>query len=93
MNSEKQIDVAAVIESQSASWFRISIVVWACAIMLLEGYDIQVLAYAAPAIIKAWNVNKAYFGPVFGFSLFGYMLGATLPSAIWPTAWAERRSS
>ncbi|MGH9355697.1 MAG: MFS transporter, partial [Terriglobia bacterium] len=75
-----QIDVAALIEDQRANWFRNSIVIWACAVMVLEGYDIQVLAYAAPSIIKAWRVNKAYFGSVFGFSLFGYMLGATLLS-------------
>ena len=45
--------------------------------MLIEGYDMQVMAYAAPSITQAWHVNKAYFGPVFGFGLFGYMLGAT----------------
>jgi len=46
--------------------------------MFMEGYDIQVLAYAAPSIIKAWKINPAYFGPIFSFSLFGYMLGATV---------------
>jgi AAHS family 4-hydroxybenzoate transporter-like MFS transporter len=78
MSDGKQIDVAALIESQKASWFRVGIVFMACAIMLMEGYDIQVLAYAAPSIIKAWKINPAYFGPIFGFSLFGYMLGATV---------------
>jgi len=78
MTEGKQIDVAALIESQKANWFRVSIVVMACAIMFMEGYDIQVLAYAAPSIIKAWKINPAYFGPIFGFSLFGYMLGATV---------------
>jgi len=72
------IDVADLIETQKANWYRISIVVWACAIMAFEGYDMQVLAYAAPSIIKAWHVNKATFGQVFGLGLFGYMLGATL---------------
>lgn len=74
------IDLVALIEDKCANRFRVSLVIMTCAIMLLEGYDIQVLAYAAPSIIKAWNVNRAYFGPVFGFSLFGYMLGATLLS-------------
>ncbi len=78
MSDGKQIDVAALIESQKASWFRVGIVFMTCAIMLMEGYDIQVLAYAAPSIIKAWKINPAYFGPIFGFSLFGYMLGATV---------------
>ena len=78
MSESKPIDVGAVIEGQKANWFRISIVVWACAVMLMEGYDIQVLAYAAPSIIRAWEIDRSYFGPIFGFSLFGYMLGATV---------------
>jgi MFS transporter, AAHS family, 4-hydroxybenzoate transporter len=80
MIQAKEIDVVDLIENQKSNWFRVSIVLLSCAIMLIEGYDIQVLAYAAPSIIKAWGVNKAYFGPVFGFGLFGYMLGATLLS-------------
>lgn len=80
MTEGKPIDVAELIESQKANWFRVSVVLWSCLIMLMEGYDIQVLAYAAPSIIKAWQINRAYFGPIFGFSLFGYMLGATLIS-------------
>jgi MFS transporter, AAHS family, 4-hydroxybenzoate transporter len=72
------IDVANLIETQKPNWFRISIIVLACAIMAFEGYDMQVLAYAAPSIIKAWHVNKAIFGQVIGLGLFGYMLGATL---------------
>ena len=38
----------------------------------------QVAGFAAPAIIKAWRIQKALLTPVFGFGLLGYMLGATL---------------
>ena len=72
------IDVANLIETEKANWFRISIIIWACGIMAFEGYDMQVLAYAAPSIIKAWGVSKSSFGWVFGLGLFGYLLGATL---------------
>src|SRR5580693_10251045 len=78
--SSQAIDVANLIENRKVGAFQLTVIAWACAIMFVEGYDMQVLPYAAPAIIKAWHVNKAYFGPVFGFGLFGYMLGATLLS-------------
>src|SRR6202043_2865960 len=55
MTPGNPLDVAALIEDKCANGFRVSIVLMTCAIMLLEGYDIQVLAYAAPSIIKAWN--------------------------------------
>jgi MFS transporter, AAHS family, 4-hydroxybenzoate transporter len=74
------IDVANLIESRKIGVFQFIVIAWACAIMFIEGYDMQVVPFAAPAMIKAWHVNKAYFGPVFGFGLFGYMLGATLLS-------------
>lgn len=79
------INVAALIEDRKLSRFQIAVIIWACVIMALEGYDMQVLAYAAPSIIKEWGVSKAYFGPVFGFGLFGYMLGAT-----WLTSLSDR---
>ncbi len=74
------IDVGSLIEDRKISWFQYGVIAWACAIMFIEGYDMQVVPFAAPAMIKAWHVNRAYFGPVFGFGLFGYMLGATILS-------------
>jgi len=76
----QRVDVAHLIETQKANAYRISILVWACMVMAIEGYDMQVVGFAAPAIIKIWKVNKGLFGPVFGFGLFGYMLGATVLS-------------
>src|ERR1700732_5425861 len=76
----KEIDLTDLIENQKFSWYRLSIIVWCCVVMAIEGYDMQLAAFAAPAIIRTWHINRAYFGPVFGFGLFGYMLGATLLS-------------
>jgi AAHS family 4-hydroxybenzoate transporter-like MFS transporter len=78
--SSLTVDVGDLIESRSTSAFQYMVIAWACAIMFIEGYDMQVVPFAAPAMIKAWHVNRAYFGPVFGFGLFGYMLGATMLS-------------
>ena len=76
------IDLRDLIENQKLSPFRLSVLIWSCLVMALEGYDMQLAAFAAPAIIRSWHVNKSYFGPVFGFGLFGYMLGATLLSSL-----------
>jgi MFS transporter, AAHS family, 4-hydroxybenzoate transporter len=76
----QKIDIGDLIERQKLGSFRTWIIVWACAVMSIEGYNMQVVAYAAPSIIKAWHTNKAVFGQVFGLGLFGYMLGATLVS-------------
>jgi AAHS family 4-hydroxybenzoate transporter-like MFS transporter len=82
MNKAHTIDIGTAIETQSGSWFSRLILILCCAAMMIEGYDVQVLAYAAPAIIRDWKIEHAYFGPVFGAALFGYMLGATLLSGV-----------
>jgi hypothetical protein len=84
MRQPDTIDIGSVIETQASSWYSHLVVILCCVAMVIEGYDAQVLAYAAPAIIRDWNIEQSYFGPVFGAALFGYMLGATLH-------WCERQ--
>src|SRR5271170_6645383 len=72
------IDVGRLIEEQKFGWFQATLMFWICAFMFIEGYDMQVVGYAAPAIIKAWHSDKAAFGVVFGAGLGGFMLGATV---------------
>jgi AAHS family 4-hydroxybenzoate transporter-like MFS transporter len=72
------IDVGTLIEGQKFGRFQASLMFWICAFMFIEGYDMQVVGYAAPAIIKAWHSDKATFGAVFGAGLGGFMLGATV---------------
>jgi AAHS family 4-hydroxybenzoate transporter-like MFS transporter len=76
--ARREFDISAVIENQKFGTFQALLMFWTCAIMFIDGYDMQVVGYAAPAIIKAWHADKASFGAVFGVGLFGYMLGATL---------------
>ena len=78
MTKAASIDVGALIESQRFGRFQTGLMFWICIFMLIEGYDMQVVGYAAPAIIKAWHSDKAAFGVVFGAGLGGFMLGATI---------------
>jgi MFS transporter, AAHS family, 4-hydroxybenzoate transporter len=77
MRTRTTIDVGEVIENSRLGWFHLVVLLNTCMVMFIEGYDMQVTSYAAPAIIKAWHLTNAYFGPVFGFGLFGYLLGGT----------------
>jgi AAHS family 4-hydroxybenzoate transporter-like MFS transporter len=78
MASAASVDIGTLIEEQRFGRFQAGLLFWICAFMFIEGYDMQVLGYAAPAIIKAWHSDKAAFGGVFGAGLAGFMLGATL---------------
>ena len=41
----------------------------------VEGYDLQVVGYVAPAISREWNLAAGAFGPTFSIGLVGLMLG------------------
>lgn len=77
MQTQTTIDVGSLIEKQRLGWFHLALLLNTCVVMFIEGYDMQVTSYAAPAIIKAWHLTNAYFGPVFGFGLLGNLLGGT----------------
>jgi len=80
--STRTIDLGKAIEAQTGSRFSRLILVLCCVAMAVEGYDVQLIAYAAPAIIRDWHIDKAYFAPVFSAALLGYMIGATFLSGI-----------
>jgi AAHS family 4-hydroxybenzoate transporter-like MFS transporter len=52
-------------------------IVFICWLMnMLDGMDVMVISYAAPAIAKAWQVSPEALGIVFSSGLFGMTFGA-----------------
>ena len=82
MSTSGPIDIARLLEGDRSSPLYTQIIIWSLALMFVEGYDMQTMAYAAPAIIRDWHVDKALFGPVFSASLVGYLIGALVVSNI-----------
>jgi AAHS family 4-hydroxybenzoate transporter-like MFS transporter len=54
--------------------FVLLLACFACAI--LDGYDVQVIAYAIPEMARTWNVPLSAFGLVFSAGLFGLVAGS-----------------
>lgn len=78
MSQPTPINIGALIERRRLSWFHFLILANTALVMCIEGYDMQVAAYAAPAILKNWHLASSYFGPVFGFGLLGNLIGGTI---------------
>ena len=52
------------------------VVVALCTLMvMIDGFDTQVIGMVAPAIAASWQVTPASFGAVFGIGLFGGLIG------------------
>jgi AAHS family 4-hydroxybenzoate transporter-like MFS transporter len=80
MASERTLDVAELIEGRKLGRPQVAIAMLLCTLMVLEGYDMQTLSFAAPAILREWQVSRADFGFVLTAHLVGYFVGAMILS-------------
>lgn len=71
-------DISDVIERQKIGRFAVLLVVYIWFVMLIEGYDLAALAYAAPALSRAWHLGRGALGPAFGANVPGIMVGSFL---------------
>ena len=76
MREQATISIDDLLDHPRARRFQVRLMLLLALFMFFEGYDMQVLSFAAPVIIKAWHSNKAAFGGVFGGAMAGFMFGA-----------------
>ena len=74
----KSVNVEELIDRQKFGVFGVRVLVLALLALIVDGYDVQVMSFAAPSLLKAWHLQRAAFAPVFSASLFGIMFGAPL---------------
>jgi AAHS family 4-hydroxybenzoate transporter-like MFS transporter len=72
------LNVSQLVQEQKLGRFAIALLAWCFLIVLLDGYDQIAIAFAAPAIVKAWHIKAGSFAPVFGIGLFGVLAGSIL---------------
>lgn len=64
------------IEKAPLGRFHVRVTALCALVAALDGFDTQAIAYVAPSIGEAWNVQQSAFGPVFGAGLLGLTIGA-----------------
>jgi len=76
------IDIATIIDEHTVGRFQLKIAVLCGLIQVLDGFDGQAMAYAAPALAQAWHLERSVLGPVFSASLVGIFLGTLFISQL-----------
>jgi AAHS family 4-hydroxybenzoate transporter-like MFS transporter len=76
MASQTKADLESLVDSSPLSPFQVSIAVICGLVAMIDGFDTQSIALAAPLIAAAWHTSPASFGLVFGAGLFGSFVGA-----------------
>jgi AAHS family 4-hydroxybenzoate transporter-like MFS transporter len=72
------IDVTQLIDRQPLSRFLVGIVFLCTLVTLADGFNISVVSFAGPALVKAWHLNRAALGPLVSSSLVAGLIGPFL---------------
>lgn len=78
-----------LIKSSPMSRFQIGVVALCTLITALDGFDVLVVAFTAPALSEAWNLGPTEIGLLFSAGLVGMGLGALFLAPIGD--WLGRR--
>jgi MFS transporter, AAHS family, 4-hydroxybenzoate transporter len=70
--------VAEIIDAKPFGTFQFGIVVLCFLALMVDGFDNQASAFAAPALTALWHIARASLGPVFAASAFGTLVGSLL---------------
>jgi len=72
------INVEQALDEQRFGGFSLRVLALALLALIADGYDVQVMAFSAPSLLKEWGLERAAFGPVLSAGLFGILFGAPL---------------
>lgn len=79
---EPIVDVASVIENQRANFFLLRLLIISSIVAFFDGFDQNLISFAAPAITSALDLTPAMMGNLFSVGLVGSMFGGFLFGAI-----------
>jgi AAHS family 4-hydroxybenzoate transporter-like MFS transporter len=71
-------DVAALLDRSSWSTYQKLLTALAALAVIFDGFDIQVLGFAIPSLIREWHLARGDFGPVLAVGLAGMAVGGPL---------------
>src|SRR5262249_53083828 len=79
MSTQQTLDVTEYVDGRKINAFNVMVIVVSFLVILVDGFDIAVIALAVPHLVKAWGVtDRGAFGVVLSASLSGMLFGAPL---------------
>src|SRR5260370_15894864 len=78
MTDQPVVQVSRLLDERGLSSFQIKLIAWSFFIVLIDGYDIAAIAFAAPSLAKEWALKPGALGPVFSASLIGILFGSAI---------------
>lgn len=70
------VDVSTVLDSAPLGGVQLVVLAFTFLTLVMDGFDIQTIAFAAPALLEDWGIQRSSLGPVLAAALLGMALGA-----------------
>lgn len=77
-----KIDLAAVLEHSRIGPLQVRVFALCMCCLVMDGFDVQAMGYAAPSVLKEWDVNSVQMATVFVAANFGVLVGLVGTSLI-----------
>ena len=74
----REVNVADVIDHNPISGSQIRLFVLCALCLLMDGFDVQVMGFVAPALIEAWKIPGPALTPVLTAGNLGILVGALI---------------
>src|SRR5689334_3605817 len=78
MHVRDSINIAELLVNSSWSTYQKLVTLLAALAIIFDGFDIQILGFAIPSLIREWHVARSDFGPVLAVGLAGMAVGGPL---------------
>lgn len=72
------VNLNTLIEGQKVQKSTIVFLVVATLAMMADGFDLAVIGFVGPELVKDWKISPAQLSPVFSAGIFGLLVGAPL---------------
>ena len=66
------------VETQKIGPLQFRVLLLCMLAQIFDGFDIQILGFAIPSLIREWHVARSAFGPVLALGLAGMAVGSPL---------------
>lgn len=89
MDVSTTLDIRGFINERRMSAYQWTLVVLCFLIVAIDGMDVAIMGFVAPAILADWHVSKPVFGAVMGAAPIGLAIGALVAGS--SSDWFGRR--
>ena len=75
MPARQTIDVSEIIERQKFGGFLLGLVVVSWIITFFDGFDTNLISFAAPYFASGYHLSRVQLGNIFAMGLLGTLIG------------------